>query len=147
VLKVAWADAFSVLVLMEVAPSRKVTVPVGVPGEADETVAVKVTFWPEDDGFAEEVSAVLVLALPLTAKASTWEALSWGLPESITWIVILLVLMTSGCDGDATFAAATTAAVGVPEMRPVLLLSERPAGREPEVIDQVNGETPPTSVS
>ena len=42
------------------APSRKVTVPVGVPapGETALTVAVKVTAWPNTDGFTDEVTVV-----------------------------------------------------------------------------------------
>ena len=45
-----------------VAPSLKVTVPVGVPlpGEAAPTVAVKVTDWPKTEGFWEEATAVVV---------------------------------------------------------------------------------------
>ena len=42
-----------------VVPSVKVTVPVGVPPE-EVIVAVKVTDDPDADGFAEELSAVLV---------------------------------------------------------------------------------------
>ncbi len=45
-----------------VVPSKKVTLPVGVP-DATETVAVKVTFWPTVDGFADEVTAVLYIIL------------------------------------------------------------------------------------
>src|SRR2546425_13215206 len=41
-----------------VVPSLKVTVPVGVPLPV--TVAVKVTDWPSVDGFALEVTAVVV---------------------------------------------------------------------------------------
>ena len=44
-----------------VAPSLKVTVPAGVP-PVDETVAVKVTVWPKVEGFALEVTAVVVAA-------------------------------------------------------------------------------------
>jgi hypothetical protein len=40
------------------------TVPVGVPGELSLIVAVNVTVWPEIDGLAEELTAVLVAALP-----------------------------------------------------------------------------------
>jgi hypothetical protein len=41
------------------------TVPVGVPPpEAGVTVAVKVTLWPNTDGFTEEVTAVAVPLLP-----------------------------------------------------------------------------------
>ena len=42
-----------------VAPSVKVTVPVGVP-PLDVTVAVNVTDWPAADGFASEVSVMMV---------------------------------------------------------------------------------------
>ena len=34
-------------------------------------------------------------------------------------------------------------AVGVPEIAPVLAANDRPAGNEPEVIDQVSGAVPP----
>ena len=42
-----------------VAPSRNVTVPVGVP-EPDVTVAVKVTGWPNTDGFGDDPTPVAV---------------------------------------------------------------------------------------
>ena len=45
------------------APSLKVTVPVGVP-PAPLTVAVKVTAWPPFAGLAEEVTAVFVTVVP-----------------------------------------------------------------------------------
>jgi hypothetical protein len=47
------------------APSRKVTVPVGVPapGATALTVAVKVTDWPNTDGFTDEVTVVELDAL------------------------------------------------------------------------------------
>jgi hypothetical protein len=50
----------SVPVPSVVLPSLKVTVPVAAEGE---TVAVKVTEEPNVDGFAEEASATVVLAL------------------------------------------------------------------------------------
>jgi hypothetical protein len=45
------------------APSRNVTVPVGVPaaGATVLTVAVKVTDWPKTDGSAELVTVVVLL--------------------------------------------------------------------------------------
>jgi len=48
-----------------VAPSRKFTVPAGLPapGETTATVAVNVTLDPATDGFEEEVTVVVVLAL------------------------------------------------------------------------------------
>jgi len=54
--------AFSVPEPIAVTPSRKETVPVGVPepGAADATVAVNVTLWPNTDGLAEEISATVV---------------------------------------------------------------------------------------
>jgi len=47
-----------------VAPSMKVTVPLGVPapGATALTVAVNVTNWPNTDGWTEEVTAVVVAA-------------------------------------------------------------------------------------
>ena len=44
-------------------PSLKVTGPVGVPVVDDFTVAVKVTAWPNTDGFAEGTIEVEVAAL------------------------------------------------------------------------------------
>ena len=54
-----------VLVANDVAPSLKVTVPVGVPepGALALTVAVKVTDWPKTEGLDEEATAVVVLSL------------------------------------------------------------------------------------
>jgi len=48
------------------APSRKVTVPVGVPvaGGTALTVAVNVTAWPKTDGFTDDVTVVELAALP-----------------------------------------------------------------------------------
>ena len=47
-------------------PSLKLTLPDGVPDPPPDavTVAVKVTNWPEADGLAEEVRAVVVPVLP-----------------------------------------------------------------------------------
>jgi len=42
-----------------VVSSKNVTVPVGVP-EAVDTVAVKVTLWPNVEGFKDEVTVVVV---------------------------------------------------------------------------------------
>ena len=63
VAKVA-TPAFSVPVPSVVAPSLNVTVPVAVPlpGDTAATVAVNVTDWPNTEGFAEEVTVVVVLA-------------------------------------------------------------------------------------
>src|SRR5437667_3474247 len=51
----------SALVAKGVAPSLKVTVPLGVPAPPL-TVAVKVTDWPKTDGFCEEATLVVVEA-------------------------------------------------------------------------------------
>ena len=47
----------------DVAPSKNVTAPVGVPvaGDTGLTVAVSVTAWPVADGFGVDVRLVLVL--------------------------------------------------------------------------------------
>ena len=49
---------------MLLAPSRKVTVPVGVPAPANTaaTVAVKVTDCPKVEGFADDATLVVVFA-------------------------------------------------------------------------------------
>jgi hypothetical protein len=58
------------------APSRKVTVPVGVPapGETALTVAVKVTDWPNTVGFTELVTVVELFDL-LTVWVTAAEVL------------------------------------------------------------------------
>ena len=55
----------SVPVPSVVAPSLKVTVPVGepAPGAVTLTVAVNVTDWPETEGLTEEATVVVVSAL------------------------------------------------------------------------------------
>ncbi len=67
-LKVAVKGAVvdSGLVPSVVAPSKKVTVPVGVPvaGGLTVTVAVKVADCPNTDGFSDELSVVVVPAPP-----------------------------------------------------------------------------------
>jgi hypothetical protein len=61
--KVAWPPDRLALP-SDVLPSRKVTLPAGVPapGATAATMAVKVTAWPETVGLAEEVSVVAVVA-------------------------------------------------------------------------------------
>src|SRR5206468_2216521 len=61
VVSVAMPEESSVPVPRLVAPSRNVTVPVGMPA-GELTVAVKVTGWPKD-GFAEDTRAVVVAGL------------------------------------------------------------------------------------
>src|SRR5713101_5934473 len=65
VMKVAIPVAFSVPVPSVVAPSKKVTVPLGLPDPGDTTliVAVKVTDVLKDDGFCEDMTVVVVPAL------------------------------------------------------------------------------------
>ena len=46
-----------------VVPSRKVTVPAGVPVNCGATVAVKVTACPAVDGFSDDTSVVVLVAL------------------------------------------------------------------------------------
>src|SRR5208337_2602234 len=80
----------SALVARTVAPFRKVTVPVGVPADADEIVAVKVTDCPESDGFREETKVVVVGSL-LTTWFTAFDLLArnFGSPPysvSIEWV-------------------------------------------------------------
>ena len=64
---------FTLTVPKTVVPSLNVTEPVKPLPEAGVTVAVKVTFCPEFDGFGDEVTAVLVVSL-LTVRV----------PEAVT---------------------------------------------------------------
>lgn len=63
----------------EFIPSRKVTVPVGVPVVEGLTIAVNVTDCPSGDGFAEEVSCMLLLSsctVCVTDIVCGWKVLS-----------------------------------------------------------------------
>ena len=62
------AVADNVPLPMMVAPSRKLTDPVGVPapGLTTATVAVKITDCPKTDGLTDDVRLVVVLALLTT---------------------------------------------------------------------------------
>ena len=80
VVSVAWPLASSVALPRVVAPSWKVTVPVGVPTPAL-TVAVKVTACPYVEGLAPLLSAVEVTAgLTVWVKAALLLALSLASP-------------------------------------------------------------------
>src|SRR5260370_33027088 len=70
---------------MLLAPSKKVTVPVAVPGV---TVAVKVTDWPERDGLTEEMTAVVVLFFTVTVAEPL-------MPPLVTGSVAVTVLLPS----------------------------------------------------
>jgi hypothetical protein len=59
---------------INVEPSKNETVPVGVPPPPDDTVAVKMTFWPNTDGLTEEVKVVVLVWL-LTVWVSAAEVL------------------------------------------------------------------------
>jgi len=71
-LNVAVPAADSGLVPIVIVPFRNVTVPVGVPapGATTVTVAVKLTLCPTADGFGDEVTLVLVLALFTTCETA-----------------------------------------------------------------------------
>jgi hypothetical protein len=58
-------------------------------------------------------------------------------------------LVCTGLEESVTVAVTVTvaAAVGVPEMIPELVAIANPAGRLPEVIDQLYGLAPPVAVS
>src|SRR5215472_3721904 len=64
-----WPPAFAQLIA--VAPSLKITVPVAVVFPTPVTVAVKVTLWLKFDGFAEELTAVVVAACAIVNCCGT----------------------------------------------------------------------------
>src|SRR5713226_4414492 len=72
--KVAFPVAFRVPVPSAVDPSLKVTVPVAVlpPAVLGETVAVKVTDWPNTEGLAPEVTVVVVVAATVKVAVVVW---------------------------------------------------------------------------
>lgn len=74
VVKVAAPLEFSVAVPIDVLPSRKVTVPVGIPAVGLATVALKVTGWPATQGLNDEVS-VTVVGMLLTTSVNAADVL------------------------------------------------------------------------
>ena len=79
VVNVACPEVMVTLAARVVAPSVKVTVPLGVPapGATAATVAMKVTVWPNTDGLGDELTVVLLEALFTT----------WGEAESVPELV------------------------------------------------------------
>jgi len=92
VLKVATPAPFNVPLPMIVAPSLKSTVPVGVPvpGATAVTVAVKVTDWPNTDGFWLDARLVELLALFTTCETAPL-VLPLKLPSPLYTTVMLCV--------------------------------------------------------
>ena len=88
VVKVATAPLFSVPLPSVVVPSKKVTVPVGVPGTLDVIVAVKVTEAPLETEAAELTSTAIVAlsAADVTVSVIAAEVLlaKVALPEYLT---------------------------------------------------------------
>ena len=81
VLKVACPLAFSVPVPSVVAPSLKVTDPVGVPSpEMAATTAVKVTDWPKTEGAAEVVTVTSLVHRPTCSLRPLVLGLNVALP-------------------------------------------------------------------
>src|SRR2546427_3472944 len=88
VLNVAWPP-LSVPGPSVVAPSLKVTVPVGVPapGETALTVAVRVTDWPNTEELVEEATVVVELAW-LTVWVTVAEVLAGKLGAAFEMAVV-----------------------------------------------------------
>src|ERR1051325_8088789 len=79
--KVAWPEPSRNCKPRLVTPSKRETVPLGVPlpGAAAVTVAVKVTEWPKTTGLVEEVTVVVVLArLTVWVRGEAGDAVKEG---------------------------------------------------------------------
>ncbi|HEV2520949.1 MAG TPA: hypothetical protein VGT24_01100 [Candidatus Acidoferrales bacterium] len=75
VIRVATAEALSVLVPREVVPLKNVTVPVGVPATSFPfTVAVNVTCWPINEGLADEPSITMGPPREISHAPRPWVA-------------------------------------------------------------------------
>ena len=137
VVKVAF-PALSVPVPSSVAPSLNVTVPVGVPVVADFTVAVKVTAWPNADGFAEETTEVVEAAW-FTACDNAGEVLPAKLASPLYTAVMECVPTVSVDVVNAAFPALSvpvpsvavpflnvTVPVGVPDVAVTVAVNVTP---------------------
>jgi hypothetical protein len=86
--KAAWPAPFSAALPSVIAPSRKETEPVGVPGATDVTVAVKFTLWPKTEGFTFELTVDVVGAgLTVCGWPAEVEALKFVSLEYVAVIV------------------------------------------------------------
>lgn len=86
--RVSWAEAPERFAEpSEEPPSKKVTVPVGVPLAEDWIEAVKVTDWPKADGFRLETT-VVVVAAGLTVCVSAAEVLAEKLASLLYFAVM-----------------------------------------------------------
>ena len=102
--------------------TRKVTVPVGPPRKAGETVAVKVTAWSTPDGLSEAVTVVVVEAwltfcvvVPALPEKPAW-------PLKVAWIVWEPRLSWPRL---VVIVARPLASTGtVPRVRPVVTLTK-----------------------
>src|SRR5712691_8943118 len=94
---------------MGLPPSRKVTIPVGVPtaGGTPVTVAVKVTGCPKTDGFCEEVTVVVVL--PFATVITAVEVLPVPAVVSVTVTLLLTVPAPVPCTVTETVQLAPAA--------------------------------------
>jgi hypothetical protein len=129
--KVAIPELLRVALPREVAPSKKVTVPVGVP-EAVVTVAARVTAWVVVAGFGDARSAVVVAAAAgaLTVSATTGEVEAFRvvLPEYCAvrlcepavmvaiWMVATPEPFTAPLPRETLPSKKVTVPVGVPEV-------------------------------
>src|SRR5712691_5230836 len=108
--------------VIELAPSLKFTLPVGVPapGAVAVTVAVKVTDWPNTDGLAEDVSAVLVLALLTTCDTAELVLVMKLVSPPYTAVVLCVPTLRADVAHVATPAASACAPQPVIELAPSL---------------------------
>ena len=92
------------------------TVPVGVPGPAEAvTVAVKVTFSPEFDGFAEEETVVVVpnLLTTMMPLVPLMEALTVSVPVIVWFPSVLRVALNIPTPEESVLLAGNTAIASV----------------------------------
>src|SRR5580658_6260283 len=94
VLMLAEPEPFSGPVPNTVAPSLKVTVPVGVPTRLGVICAVKGMACPSTEELREEVSAVLVDTGPAASKTANGD--SEGVCAHTIWLVVSTEISVSG---------------------------------------------------
>jgi len=123
VVQVALPAASATVLQIVVAPSLKVTVPVGEPGL---TVAVNVTDWPYTEGFAEDDKLMMAAAwLTVCPPASVPEALALKLPSP-------LYTALTECGLPATVSVLV---LNVAVVTPALVLTEDGARAVPSIVN------------
>jgi hypothetical protein len=94
---------------------------VKIPGKPELGVAVNVIDWPDTEGFADELTTVLVLAR--AGEFTVWLKLGEALPLKLTspvYTAVTVVVPTASVETAALVALALVTATTLPKFTPLV---------------------------